>query len=100
MDSDLFTIVADRLCQLSELDRLQSRGTVRIAFKNAGVDVKSFGLNDLGAVLEKIMPGLLEKRGCADAGAICDAIMKSLEGYVPETVTGSRDEIIRRLGGA
>jgi hypothetical protein len=100
MDSDLFTIVADRLCQLTDLDRLQSRGTVRIAFKNAGVDVESFGLDDLRAVLEKIMPGLLAQRGCADAEAICDAIMKSLEGNFPETVTRSRDEIIRRLGEA
>ena len=100
MDSDLFTIVAGRLCELSELDRLESRGTVRIAFRKAGVDVGRFGLDDLEAVLAKVMPRELEDRGCADAGAICDAIMKSLEGDVPETATRSRDEIMRRLGGA
>jgi hypothetical protein len=98
MDSELFTIVADRLCQLSELDRLEARGTVRIAFKKAGVDVRRFGLDDLDAVLAKIMPRELEDRGCSDAGAICDAIMKSLEGAVPETATPERDEIMRRLG--
>jgi hypothetical protein len=57
-------------------------------------------LNDLEAVLAKIMPRELEKRGCADAGAICQAIMKSLEGDVPQTTARSRDEIVQRLGRA
>jgi hypothetical protein len=100
MDSDRFTLVADRLSQLSELDRLEARGTVRIAFKMAGVDVNHFGLDDLEAVLANIMPGELEKRGCADAGAICQAITKSLEGDVPQTAARPRDEIMRRLGSA
>jgi len=98
MAVDLFTIVADRLCELSELDRLESRGTIRIAFKKAGVDVKRFGLVDLGAVFATIMPEELELRGCVDPGPTCDAIIGSLEGEAPRTLTGSRDEIIRRLG--
>ena len=100
MDTDPFTIVSDRLCEISELDRLEARGTIRIAFKQAGVDVQRFGLDDLEAVFAKIMPGELEKRGCADASAICDAIMKSLEGDLPQTATRSKDEIMQRLGGA
>ena len=98
MDSDSFTIVADRLCQLSDLDRLEARGTIRIGFKKAGVDVGCFGLDDLEAVFAKIMPGELAARGCADARTICAAIMKSLEGDVPKTAIRSRDEIVRRLG--
>jgi hypothetical protein len=100
MASDLFTSVADRLIQLSELGRLEARGTIRIAFKKAGVDVRNFGLDDLEAVLTKIMPRELEKRGCSDAGSICDAIMKSLKGDVPKTAVRSKDEIMRRLGSA
>ena len=98
MAVDLFTIVADRLCELSELDRIESRGTIRIAFKKAGVDVKRFGLVDLEAVFATIMPEELELRGCADPGPTCDAIIRSLEGEAPRTLTGSSDEIIRRLG--
>ena len=98
MAVDLFTIVADRLCELCDLDRIESRGTIRIAFKKAGVDVKRFGLVDLEAVFAKIMPEELELRGCVDPGPTCDAIIRSLEGEAPRTVTGSRDEIIRRLG--
>jgi hypothetical protein len=100
MDSDLFTIVADRLARLSDLDRMEARGTIRIGFKKAGVDCKCFGLDDLEAVFAKIMPRELTARGCADAEAICAAIMKSLDGDVPEVVTRSSDEIMRRLGSA
>ena len=100
MDTDAFTIVSDRLCQFSTLGRLEARGTIRLAFKEAGVDVGCFGLEDVEAVFAKIMPGELAARGCADARAICDSIMKSLEGDVPKTATRSRDEIMRRLGSA
>jgi hypothetical protein len=100
MDSDLFTIVADRLCEFSDLSRLEARGTIRIAFKKAGVDIECFGLDDLEAILTKIMPGELENVGCADSQSICDAIMKSMQSAAPETATRSRDEIIRRLGSA
>jgi hypothetical protein len=100
MASDLFTTVADRLCELSDLDRLEARGTIRLAFKKAGLDVMSFGLDELEAVFSKIMPGELEARGCTDAVATCDAIMESLAGDVPESAAESTDEIMRRLGRA
>jgi hypothetical protein len=58
-------------------------------------------LNDLEAALTKVMPGEFEDRGCADAGSICDAILKSMAGAVPEEAASrSRDEIMRRLGSA
>jgi hypothetical protein len=99
MDSDTFTIVADQLCELSELDRLEARGTLRIALKKAGVDAKSFGLDELAAAFKEIMPGELAARGCADSGAILDAIMQSLKGGTLESAARSSDEIMRRLGG-
>jgi hypothetical protein len=100
MGSDSFTIVADRLEELSDLDRLEARGTIRLAFKKAGVDVASFGLNDLEAVFATIMPEELEARGCDDARAICDVLVKSLAGDIPEKGSRSRDEIMRRLGSS
>jgi hypothetical protein len=100
MAADLFTTVADRLCELSDLDRLEARGTVRLAFKKAGVDVNSFGSNDVEAVFSKIMPAELAARGCDGAEAICDRILKSLEGDMPESATQSSDDIFRRLGDA
>jgi len=101
MTTDLFDLVADRLEQRTDLDRLEARGTLRIAFKKAGVDSKAFGLTELRAVFEKIMPGELEKRAVSDAEAICSSVLKSVAaeaGEAAETSAASRDEIIRRLG--
>lgn len=100
MDSDSFTIVADRLSEFTDLDRLAARGTVRLVFKKAGLDVKCFGLDDLEAVFTKVMPGELTARGCADALAACDTILESLRHDIPKTAVRSRDEIMRRLGSA
>ena len=100
MDSDAFTIVADRLCSLSELDRLEARGTIRLAFKQAGVDAGCFGMGELEAVFSRIMPRELEARGCSDSQAVCKAVMSSLDGALPATGARSSDEIMRRLGSA
>jgi hypothetical protein len=100
MEFDTFTLVADRVSELSQLDRLESRGTLRIALKRAGVDANHLGLDEVAATFSTIMPEELEARGCTDAAAICNAIIQSLEGVAPESATRSRDEIMRRLGGA
>jgi hypothetical protein len=100
MVSDTFTIVAEKIDESTQLGRLESRGTLRIALKKAGLDAKSLGLADLEAVFAKVMPGELKAVGCADADAVCDAIMTSLHRDVPESATHSSDEIMRRLGNA
>jgi hypothetical protein len=103
MDSDLFAVASLRLQHHTDLDRLESRGTLRIALKKAGVDAKSFTLEELEAVLAMILPGELSQRGVGDAEAVCVAVMKSLAGEVcepSEASATSRDEILRRLAGA
>jgi hypothetical protein len=100
MDSDAFTIVADRLCELSDLDRIEARGTIRLAFKKAGVEPSCFGMDDVEAVFEKIMPAELEVRGCSGAQAICEGVVSSLKGVVPDTAERSSDEIMRRLASS
>jgi hypothetical protein len=100
MEFDTFTLVADRVSELSQLDRLEARGTLRIALKRAGVDAKHLELDEVAAIFSTIMPEELEARGCSDSAAICDAIIQSLEGDAPESASRSRDETMRRLGGA
>jgi hypothetical protein len=103
MECDLFALAADRLEHHTDFNRLEARGTLRIALKAAGVDAKDFTLAELEAVFAKIMPGELEQRGSADADAVCRVVMKSLAGAVSDTAEASavsRDEIVRRLGSA
>lgn len=99
MDSDSFTLVADRLCELTDLDRIEARGTIRLAFKEAGVDVGSFGFDELRAVFTAIMPRALEARGCSSAESVCEEVLVSVDGTLAETPERSRDAIMRRLGG-
>ena len=66
---------------VTDFDRLEARGTVRIALKRAGLDVKTLSAEQVKVVLEKLMPEELETRGIADAESICARLV------------GRRDEI-------
>ena len=103
MDSDLFALVADRLEALTDLDRLEARGTLRIALKKAGVNAKKFTGAELEAVFAKIMPDELAKRGATDAADVCNRVLASLpsdERDEPGDSAASRDEIMRRLASS
>ncbi len=78
MAADLFDFAAERLEHHTSLDRLEARGTLRIALKIAGLTAKSVTAGQLCVVLEKVMPDELEKRGESDAAAACSAVIDDL----------------------
>ena len=78
MAADLFDFAAERLEHHTSLDRLEARGTLRIALKLAGLTAKSVTAGQLCVVLEKIMPDELEKRDVNDAAAACSAVIGSI----------------------
>jgi hypothetical protein len=99
----LFDIAAERLEETSEMDRLEARGTLRIAVKEAGLDVQNLTLPQLQAVFEKLMPKELEARGVTDAAATCKAVMKDIASAASAAdlaTSNSPDEIFKRLGGS
>ena len=103
MELDPFSLVAERLEQQTSLNRLEARGTLRIALKGAGVDSKSFTFTELEAVFAKIMPGELARCGVADTDAICDAVLKSLPTGAFDAARDSatmRDAIMRRIASS
>jgi hypothetical protein len=103
MDSGFFERVADELERQTDLNRLEARGTLRIALKKAGVDPNQFTFEELAAVFTNLMPQELSERGIEDPGAICRAVMESLPSELSEATeasAASRDEIMRRLGDA
>lgn len=102
MSTEAFDRAAQSLETLTELDRLEARGTLRIALKEAGLDAKSLTLLELEAVFEKVMPRQLESRAVDDARAVCSAVIKEvrLAGISANApAAASSDEIFRRLGG-
>ena len=102
MAADLFDFAAERLEQHTSFSRLEARGTLRIALKSAGLDLKSLTIDQLGVVFEKVMPGELEQRGVSDAASICGAVVDDLANSPTSTDASSSsdvDGIFRRLGG-
>jgi hypothetical protein len=103
VDTTLFDFAAERLEHHSEFSRIESRGTLRLALKSAGLELKSLSLDELRVVFEKLMPGELETRGVSDAAAICSAVIHDVA-ESPAAADADRsenpDDVFRRLSGA
>ncbi len=102
MASEFFDIIAESLEQHSSLDRLEARGTLRIALKAGGLDAKALTAEQLGVVFERLLPGELAMRGVEDAAGVCAAVMASVKGSAAAGETPNTSEsaydVFRRLG--
>ena len=99
-DSIAFSVAAETLENLTELDRLESRGTIRIALKQAGFDARSIPASQLCAVVEKVLPAELDSRGVQDFATVCRAIADALSRTAEEPETANAPEsVFARLGG-
>jgi hypothetical protein len=98
---DLFSYVADQLEQNTPLDRLESRGTLRIVLKESGLDPKTVTQKQFCVILESVAPGELDSRGVAEARAICVAIIEKIQGESADRWEASTDvdKIFDRLAG-
>ncbi len=103
MDATLFDIAAERLKRHTGFSRIESRGTLRIALKSAGLEPKSLALDELRVVFEKLMPGELETRGVSDPAAICSAVMDDVAdspAAAEAAQSENPDDVFRRLSSA
>ena len=103
MSVDLFDFATERLEQLTSLDRLAARGTLRLALKASGLPPTGLRVEQLRVVLEKVLPDELEKCGVDGAQGVCSEVATALANVsVGEETSGSTDadEIFRRLGGS
>jgi len=100
--SSAFEWLCTALEESTTLERLEARGTVRIALKEAGLEPRTVTPSELRVVAQKILPRELRNRGVANEAALCDRMVAGLQ--VLETqpgaaVTDTPDAIFRRLGG-
>jgi len=103
-DAAAFEWLCSELEQASALDRLEARGTVRLALKQAGLDARSVTPGQMGVVVEKVLPAELDSRGVADSGAICSGLLPGLKSLAQQGAgdggaAAMPDEVFRRLGG-
>jgi len=100
-DSPVFDRTCEELEQRTDLDRLTARGTVRIALKEAGLDVGSVDAEQMGVVLRRVLPGELDNRGVAGSGALCEeiaGILASTRFEVVQDRTAAAAATVSRLG--
>jgi len=102
MGDDLFSFVAERLEECTSLGRLESRGTLRIALKDSGVDPKLVTRREFCVVLENVAPRELESRGVAQAPAVCAALIEKIQSEPADRweAAHSVDAIFDRLAGS
>ena len=103
MSVDLFDFATERLEQLTSLDRLAARGTLRLALKASGLSPTGLRAEQLRVVLEKVLPDELEKCGVDGVLGVCSEVATALANVsAGEETSGSTDadEIFRRLGGS
>jgi hypothetical protein len=99
-DSSAFSWVCEALEERVELDRLETRGTVRLALKAAGLEARSVLPDQMRVVIEKVLPAELSARGIEDSEAICRRLAAAISLLEVEADTDSPDQVFRRLGGA
>ncbi len=96
-ESPVFDLVSDELERRSSLDRLEARGTVRLALKAAGLKSDSVTPEQMAAVLEKVIPGELAARGLPAGDALCATIAAGLGSVSSGPVAETPDAIFARL---
>ena len=100
--SQAFEWLCEALEAHSSLERLEARGTVRIALKEAGLEARTVTSSELAVVVRKILPRELHQRGVTDESALCErfaAGLRNLEQGSGRPAQDTPDAIFRRLGG-
>ena len=96
-----FDLICEKLEELTLLNRLEARGTLRIALKESGLEVKTVGSDQLEVVLERVLPQHLRDRGVEDPEKICQLLVDAIPSVCADDSTGSADSpeaIFERLG--
>lgn len=99
MATSLFDAASQGLEQHTDFDRLEARGTLRIALKESGLDANQVTHSQLVVVFAKIMPGPLQARGVEDGSSVCQAVVVGLSESDYSKTGSSADEVFSRLGG-
>ncbi len=99
-DAPVFDSVCRHLEARTSLDHLETRGTVRLALKVAGLDARSVSPEHMKVVLEKVMPSELAARGIEDSEDICRELVSKVDRLASDPdAPDSPDAVFARLGG-
>lgn len=101
MAETIFEFVARKLQETTDLDKLEARGTVRIALKEAGLDARGVTPEQMAVMLQRTMPKELTARGVEQADQACAVLVSALKDFDGGDLPSgeSPEDVFRRLGG-
>lgn len=98
-DSRAFDFVCNELERLTKMTRLEARGTVRLALKEAGLSAATVRGAEMQVVLQKIMPRELGARGIDGGDAMCQTIGASVARLQDDSTGQTPEAVFSRLAG-
>ena len=99
-NSSAFEWMCDALESNTPLDRLQARGTIRLALRQAGLAAGAVTVDQLAVVLKAVMPGELTSRAVDGAADLCARLAAELTSANLGDLAKGRtapEDIFRRL---
>jgi hypothetical protein len=99
-DLTAFDQACKGLERLTQLSRLEARGTMRIALKEAGLNPASVKVAELSVVARRVLPRELAARGITDAESICERLRSELAAIQDSTGGDTPEAVFARLGGS
>lgn len=99
-DSRAFDFVCAEIERLTKMTRLEARGTVRLALKDAGLAPDSVRALEMQVVLQKLMPKELTARGIGSGEELCRQISAGVASLRDEVAAETPEAIFGRLAGA
>jgi hypothetical protein len=93
--SPIFEALAETLERITSLERLEARGTLRLALREAGLKPESLTSDQVRALLRHVLPSQLQDRGIGDAEQVC----ATLAGVAAATggAAHSAEDLFRRV---
>lgn len=98
-DTRAFDFVCNQLEAGTSLGRLEARGTVRLAVKQAGLEARGVTPDQMAVVVARILPEELASRGVEDSAGLCASIGAGLQDLEAGPVGETPDAVFQRLGG-
>jgi len=98
-DTRAFDFVCTQLEAGTSLGRLEARGTVRLAVKQAGLESRGVTPDQMAVVVARILPEELSSRGVEDSAGLCASIGAGLQDLEAGEVGETPDAVFQRLGG-
>jgi hypothetical protein len=98
-DSACFDLTCEGLESGTSLDRLEARGTLRLALKSAGLDARSVSPDQMAVVVDNLLAGELKARGVENGDAVCSTLKQQLANMNASDSSETPEAVFARLGG-